>query len=820
MNKAASKATEPLEWNRFLDLSIEEARTEGGKILLGRLRDPESWAPNVGASQILQEETLEISEVLHRDDLWGVLSDLTDPESSLERLTRGSVLEIVDFTLLRRWLFAIDSWRKISGDEIQNKIRGEIFKNALSKLPDLSAPIQILERILTPEGELSERASPKLASLYQEIRALKREISIQLDHVLKTLSTRGVLQENFSDVRDGRYVIPIKIASQGEVDGIIYEASASRQTVFVEAKEVSPLNNRLRQRQNELIQEIYIILDETSKKIRPHASEIQLGAKVLTHWDAVQARSRMGLRYGGKKITVTQTRHFILRQTAHPLLWWSMKPEEIIRNEIVFGEPVVTLLLTGPNTGGKTVLLKTLGLAGLCARTGFLFPALDEPTVPFFDAFFADLGDPQSIEQHLSSFSGHIQRFKEILDGLTDQSLILIDELNSATDPEEGAAIGRAFLESIMARGAMTVTTTHDPQLKAVAGSDSRILNASMQFDERARTPTYRMQIGVPGRSRALETAARLGLPSSVIELAKSYLSRAHIEFENLLNRLESDASLAEAAKREALQMRQEAEKLRAEWTQRTEASVNEMMDRTRQKLRRVLEEAQEEVRGRVKLLDEAKSRKDIDSTRQTINDTVGAAASLLESALEQEAPQIAQALQKKKASEQTTPVAQAFSVGQTVRVPKWKNSGTILEIQGSKAKVAMGALQMTLALTELEMLDSFELSALKKTQALNRPKSGRGGRTGGTQDVPTPPSQLDLRGKRLDDAMRELGQYIDQAYRCGGLAQVTIVHGVGTGAVREGTRALLAKLPYIKNYRDGGTGLGGTGATLVEFDT
>lgn len=818
-SKSTSRAIEPLEWNRFLLLSVHEAHTERGKLLITQLQDQAHWAPSVATAQVLQQETEEISYVLSRaeyDSMWGVLMDLADPESALERLSRGSVLEIIDFALLRRWLYALDAWVKTPVETI----KGDLFKVALSRLPNPTQPLQILDRILTPEGELSERASPKLASLYQEIRSLKREISIQLDHVLKTLSTKGVLQENFSDVRDGRYVIPIKIASQGEVDGIIYEASASRQTVFVEPKEVSPLNNRLRQRQNELIQEIYIVLDETSKKLRPFARELELGVSIISHWDAVQARARFGKRYSGKSIEVTSSRNFVLKQTAHPLLWWSLRPEEIIRNEIVFGDPVSTLLLTGPNTGGKTVLLKTLGLAGLCARTGFPFPASDPPTVPFFDSFFADLGDPQSIEQHLSSFSGHIQRFKEILDGLTDQSLILIDELNSATDPEEGAAIGRAFLESIMARGAMTVTTTHDPQLKAVAGNDKRILNASMQFDESSRTPTYRIQTGIPGRSRALETASRLGLPKSVIDLAKSYLSRAHIEFENLINRLETDARQAELARKEAVRIREEAEKLRLEWTKRTEASVNEMMDRTRQKLRRVLDEAQEEVRNTVRKLDEARSRKEVDTTRQTINETIGTAASLLESALEEEAPEVAQVLQKKKALETPVPRPEAMTVGQTVRVPKWKTTGIILEIKANKARVAMGALQMTLALSDLESLHPSELSALKQNQNLNRPKSGKGGRTGGSDDVTVPPSQLDLRGKRLDDAMRELEQYVDQAYRCGGLAQVTVVHGVGTGAIREGTRALLSKLPYIKNYRDGGTGAGGTGATLIEFDT
>jgi DNA mismatch repair protein MutS2 len=812
--RTASRALEPLEWNRFLELSLAEARTDRGKALLFDLRFPENWAADVARARVMQQETQEISQLLDRDALWGPLTELADPSEAIERLSRGSVLEVSELALIRRWLYAVDSWVQVPRDEI----RGELFKKSLHQLPEPHLAIQILDRVLTPEGELSERASPRLAQLYQEIRSLRREISIVLDQILKTLSSKGVLQENFTDVRDGRYVVPVKISSQGDVDGIIYEASASRQTVFVEPREVAHLNNRLRQRQNELVQEIYIVLDETSKKIRPFAGEIELAVSILSHWDTVQARSRFGRHYGGKAIQVTDERVFILHQTAHPLLWWSLKPEEIIRNEIEFGDPVRTLLLTGPNTGGKTVLLKTLGLAGICARTGFPFPGTDHPTVPFFDSFFADLGDPQSIEQHLSSFSGHILRFKEILNGLTDQSLILIDELNSATDPEEGAAIGRAFLETIMSRGSMTVTTTHDPHLKAMAGSDERILNASMAFDESSRMPTYKMLIGVPGRSRALETAERLGLPTSVIDLAKSYLSQEHVEFERLLSKLESDSREADKARKEAVAMREEAERMREEWTKRTETSVNEMMDRTRQKLRRILEQAQDEVRTSVKKIDELKSRRELDQARQQLSETSDIATARLESALEEEAPEIAETLAKQKKEKAEEQPSKGITVGQIVRIPKWKNTGTILEMSGNKVKVAMGSLQMSISRTDIEPLLPSEIAAVKNAQAKNQPKRSKFN-IAGLHDVPVPPEQIDLRGKRLDDAMSELAQYLDQAYRSGGRVQVTIVHGLGTGAIREGARALLSKLPYIKDYRDAGAGHGGTGATLVEFD-
>ncbi|MDR3605779.1 MAG: Smr/MutS family protein [Oligoflexia bacterium] len=809
---------EPLEWKRFLDLAQNEARTERAKQMTLALDDPALWAPHVAAARLLQQETQEAAQLLDRDALWGPLLELADPEAALDRLSRGAVLEISELALLRRWLYAIDSWTQLPREEIKS----ELFKKALLRLPDPLRPIQILDRILTPEGDLSERASPALGRLHSEIRALKREISIILDQLMKTLSAKGVLQENFTDVRDGRYVLPVKISSQADVEGIIYEASASRQTVFVEPREVANLNNRLRQRQNELITEIHVVLTEVSKALQPFSDETRDAVEILSHWDAAQARARFGRHFGGKAIEVSEERAFRMNQTVHPLLWRSVPVEKIIRNDIEFGDPVRTLLLTGPNTGGKTVLLKTLGLAALCARTGFPFPAIDHPRVPFFDRVFADLGDPQSIEQHLSTFSGHIQRFRQILENLTDQSLILIDELNSATDPEEGAALGRAFLETIMSRGAVTVTTTHDPHLKAAAVSDGRILNASMQFDESARTPTYRMLLGVPGRSRALETAERLGIPQDVLRLARSYLSAEHKKFEQMLAKLEADSHEADRARREAVHLREEAERLRNEWTERTQRSVADMLDRTRQRLRRVLEQAQDEVRMAVRTLDEAKgkSRKEIDETRARVNETFGIASTRLEHALEEEAPEIAETLQSAKERPQIAEAPSAkIQVGEPVRVPKWKNTGTVLALlPGGKIRVALGKLQMTLDPGDIEPLLASEISAVKSAQARNLVRAKGVTPFSASFDTTAPAPRIDLRGLRLEEAMSEFDSWIDQAFRNGAYVEVTVVHGLGTGAIREAVRAALAKLPYIKEFRDGGPGQGGTGATIVEF--
>ncbi len=799
-----------VEWERFLEFAQKEALTEPGKRLIEQLLHSNHWANDLPSAQMQQIETQEMVPILDRDALWGPLVELQAPDAALERLERGAVLEVSELGVLRKWLYAVDSWTQIPREDL----KGEKFKKALASLPDPLNVLQILDQILTPEGELSEKATPKFGSLLSEIRQLKKEISQKLDFLLKTFSQKGILQENFSDVRDGRYVIPVKIASQNEVDGIIYEASASRQTVFVEPKEVSALNNRLRQRQNDLLQEIYEILASTSQKIQPFAQEIYTSVSILSHWDSVQARARLGRHYSGKAILVTEERRFQLIQTAHPLLWWSMPAASIIRNHLDFGHPAQTLLITGPNTGGKTVLLKTLGLAGICARTGFPFPGVDSPQVPFFDSFFADLGDAQSIEQHISSFSGHVLKFKQILENTTGRSLVLMDELNSATDPQEGAALGRALLESIMEKDAMVVTTTHDPHLKALAISDPRIINASMAFDETSRTPTYQMVLGVPGRSRALETAERLGIPKNVIQLARSYLSEEHNRFEKMLAQLEADLQGAAQARKQAITLQLEAERLKKEWTSRTETSVAEMMDRTRQKLRRILEQAQDEVRSSVRALDELKSHRSLDQSRTQLNELLKQASTQIDSALSEEAPEIAQALahQQKSTPSEPRPQATLLEAGARVRIPKWKNTGIVLEDAGNKVKVALGTLQMTLSRHEVEPILSSQANQ-KQVQVSISQTSILGSGLGASD------SKIDLRGIRLDEAMSQLEQYLDFAFRSGNFQEVTVVHGLGTGALREGAHKLLAKLPYIRSYRNGGSGHGGTGATIVEFD-
>lgn len=806
------------EWKQLLQHSVSLARSIPAKEGLTRFENESIWATDVITAQAMQQESQEMTNWLDREGLWGALMGLEDPIGTLSTLKKGWVIQVHELALIRSWLYAVDHWLSIPKEELN---KTPLFKKTLVGLQDPTFELRTLNRILTPSGEISERASPALGKLFAEARSLKTEIEQTLNELMNQFAAKGVLQDRISDFRDGRYVLAVKITEQSEVEGIVYDSSVTRQTVYIEPREVEVLNNRLKKNQSAMEQEIYKILEEVSKEFRPIAQSLEDSFGILIHWDMAQARARLARVYGGKPIQVSKDLELALQNTAHPLLWWAMETGQIIRNTMELGGESRTLLITGPNTGGKTVFLKTIGMATICARTGFLFPGTDRLIVPLIEKFFVDLGDAQSIEKQISSFSGHVMKFKEILEDLTPRSLVLLDELNSATDPQEGAALARAILENLIERGALLIATTHDPYLKGLALEDPRILNASMEFDESKGTPTFRMVVGTPGRSRALETAERLGLPAEIIAKARGFLSKGQVQFEDLLSRLEREASDVQKLRNEAQWLRDQAEKFKAEWEEKTQGAIQELLDRTRSKLRHVLEKAQDEVRITVKKIVEQKSSSGVEKDRREILGSIERAQSLMDQIITDEAPNVAQKL--KEAAPVEASVKEGHEVGDIVRVRKFNSLATIMAIDGNKIKVVLGhpmhqsksSLTMTLPPSDMDVLSESEMKSL-------RAQSGRG--AGGLPPVKTKiesdfsvtPS-IDLRGKRYEPAMKELETYLDRAFRSG-RGEVTVVHGLGTGAIRQGTLEILKGLPYIKSYYDGGAGRGGDGATVVEF--
>lgn len=809
----------------MLEGAAELARTEPGRERILHLAEESSWAKSPETARLLQSETKEIFGFLDRSALWGPLSALLDPEAWFESLDRGGVLELSDLVELRRWMQAIEAWEEFPKDDLRSS---PLFARAVTGLPTLRAAIRPLDRAILPTGDLSESASSLYGRLLQEISALRNQISREMERLTKHFSDEGLLQEEFTDVREGKHVLPVKVSLQAKVEGVVIDSSGSKQTVFIEPREIQPLSNRLRIARSELQEEVFRILKELCDGLRPEAPGLRAAVEELTRWDAIQARARWGRSYGGKAIDVSLSREFRLTDSAHPLLWLSLPEDRIQRNNFELEAPARVLLITGPNTGGKTVFLKTLGLAAIAARTGFPFPGSDPIRVPFFPAIFVDVGDPQSISEHLSSFSGHIAKLRAILEGAGKESLVLIDELGTATDPEEGSALSRAFLDELLTRGSdsrdapVVVATSHDPAMKGLALEDPRYLNASMAFDEASLSPTYRMVFGTAGRSRAIEVAERLGLPARVIEKARTYLTEGHARMEGLLARLEGEANAAKRAKNEAEAYREEAEKLRDEWTKRAEISVAELLEKMRSRLKGVITSAEDEIRLSVKKIEGMRSIqegfKKAETLRQRLAIETSSAVQSLEKAIEEEARETLPGFQlPERASE---PVFPDLSVGDLVKVPKWKNYGKVLEVrEDGKMKVALGdprdanlrPITMMLSPAEVELLGEEE-------RARVQPKPTRVKTDLGDSGVPLT-GEINLRGLRFEIAMKQLEKDLERAY-LGGAHEIRIVHGLGTGALKQGSLLLLSRLPYVERHRDGGPGEGGSGCTVVVFSS
>lgn len=791
-----------LEWDRFLELISQFARTDPGREHFLQWNESQ-FATSVEQANLQQALTFEALTALPRHSLWDALSDLPDYRPTWERLGRAAVLSIEELWLALRWIRAARVWQEFPKQEIQKESQTQRLAQALAHVAQatsLGKLQQELSRIVTDTGDFSENASPRLIQLHQELRSLRSQLQTQLDAVLRDYDRRGVLQDQFADFRDGRYVVPVRMGSQGEVEGNFLETSASRQTIYVEPAEMAQGNQALSRKRLEIEEERHRILVAMSKILHAALGELQSVTEILVYWDVLHAKARVGTRVGGMPIEVVDRQEWKLTECAHPLLFWTMESGDITRNTIHLQADTRVLLFSGPNTGGKTVFLKTLGMAALCARSGIPFPGADHARVPFFDQIECDLGDPQSIEAHLSTFSGHLVQLREILSEARPGTLVLLDELNSSTDPEEGYALSHALLDALIERGAWVGATTHDPRLKALALEDKKITNASVQFDESSQKPTYRVLIGAPGRSRALETAERLGIPAPILKAARGYLSSSHRAFETQLAGLEKDAAQAARSRQEAQTLRTEAARLEREWRTRMDSSLQETLARTRSKMRKLFENAQEELRQLLVQAHNAKNASELESVRGAIQKTLSATLDASTETVRAESPELPQ-MEENRAP---VPSAEQLVAGAQVRLPKWKSLGKVLDVQGDRVRVAMGGLQIQVKRQEIEFV-----AAPRKSKTHSNP----------VEVSEAHGAEIDLRGKRFEEAMMELRAYLDVAYRSGLYSQVRIIHGFGTGALREGTRALLAKLPYVKTAADSAPQQGGAGATQVEFD-
>lgn len=662
-----------------------------------------------------------------------------------------------------------------------------------------------LSRSIGPRGDVLDSASPELAQLRRAVRVAHSRLMDRLNSFVSGGRFGSALQENIITIRDGRYVVPVKAEARGLIRGIVHDTSASGHTLFVEPFDVVELNNRWREHQLAEEREIERILDDLSQKVGGHADALRRMIEAIAAIDLAMAKAKLanamqatrprvhepdGSRHAGRVNQAHPSHLLRLDSARHPLL----DPQEVVPVTVELGRDFRVLLITGPNTGGKTVALKTIGLLTLMAQAGLYIPANDTSVVSAFGDVYVDIGDEQSIEQSLSTFSSHIRNIIRMLRAVRSDSLVLLDEVGAGTDPQEGSALARALISSLLRRQAMVVATTHYSEVKAYAYATQGVENASVEFDVKTLSPTYRLMVGVPGRSNALSIARRLGMPVEIVDEAQTMLNPGDGRTEQLIDdireRREEITVQLEAARR----TQEEARLLR----RRAAQSIREAEDMRQQAREEAIVEVQTELAEAKAAIRELERARSLVSVQRA---TVAGHAEQIRDA-EQQLKQV----QRKRA--RPSPVQaqpRVIRSGDRVRLVALDQEGEVLAIDGEEADVQMGSLKLRQPLRDLE-----RLGRVKREE----PRSAR---VGVGTIAETVPIEIDIRGHRVDEIPPVLDRYLQDAYLMG-LPWVRIIHGKGTGALRQVVRELLRDNPAVAQYEAAGAKEGGEGATVARL--
>jgi DNA mismatch repair protein MutS2 len=656
-------------------------------------------------------------------------------------------------------------------------------------------------RAIDPEGAVLDEASKELKRIRDRLRGAHQRIVRQLEKHMEGLSDRIRVPDASVSVREGRYVIPVRREGRREVGGIVHDESGTGATIFVEPPVAVELMNELRELQREEHREIQRILREFTRRVQPFRHDLASTFEALVDLDTLHARARMALgwRAHPPEITDDARSGFRVVQGRHPLLVASS--DDVIPFDLEMAPEERTLLVSGPNTGGKSVLLKALGLLVLLARSGVIPPVGKGTRLPGVSRVFADIGDEQSIAESLSTFSAHLATMREIVEEADTDALVLMDELGTGTDPAEGAALARAILELLTDRGCLTFATSHLGALKTLDVDGSGIVNASMQFNAAEMAPTYRLEKGRPGRSYGLAIARRLGFPPEVLERAEAFMEDGSANLEEVLEALESRerearerAAALESAQRRTAALQEELEAREAALRER-ERSAEE---RARQQARDILLDAREEVETAIRTVRQSREVPDGEE-----DEAAREARRRVEEAAERQ--------RRKTPSRRRTPAPPPESLrpGARVRVGKASAAGTVVELRDRKAVVEVSGLKMEVPVGDVVVLQDADEAA---AAAESRPRA-----RGWSGPAPSGSYEIDLRGLRVDEVELELGRSLDGAI-LSDLNEVRIIHGKGTGAVKARVQELLERDKRVESFRGGHPGEGGSGVTVVVF--
>lgn len=777
------KSLRVLEWPKVRELVAERASFSLSREIISTL------SPKTKLSEVMQELSLTTDGVRllwkHGEAPFGGASDI---RKIVERARLGGVLDPDQFLPIGDFLYCTAQLDKYLKDE-----EGPLVKlsHALVTLPQLKAEI---ERCVDREGYVKDSASPELARIRTKMRTLANRIRERLDSMVHSSAMQKILQDPIITVRNGRYVVPVKAEYRGKFQGIVHDQSGSGATLFMEPAFAVELNNDLNVAEQEEQAEVHRILKRLTAMVAEDSGVLLSNLRIVTELDCVFAKARFSRAIDGVEPQMNDQGRINIKQGRHPLL-----RGDVVPIDVWLGEEFHVLVITGPNTGGKTVTLKTVGLFSVMAQSGLHIPADPGSELAVFNGIYADIGDEQSIEQSLSTFSSHMTNIVGILANLQENSLVLLDELGAGTDPTEGAALARSILEHLRSSGIHTIATTHYSDLKSYAYTHDGVENASVEFDLKTLRPTYRLSIGIPGKSNAFAISKRLGLGEDIIARAQALLSSDHIQVEDMIGEMESNRRHAEQDRIAAERLRRKYEELKDRYERRLAELTNEraeLLDQARFEARRLLEQTQSEVNtilGQVRRMGREELEESVKAYREEIAEKSEALAEL----------------HKPKTK---VVVPSNLKQGEEVRIKSLRQKGFVLETPTASGDVLIqaGIMKITVKLDDVERVQPEES---KKSV------SHKGTRTTRSHLAKSSSirKEIDLRGKTVEEGLALVDKYLDDAF-LSSLGRVQLIHGKGTGALGDAIQQYLATHPHVQAFRYGMPNEGGHGVTIVDI--
>ncbi len=777
MNK---KALNILEYDKIIERVVEFSQNELSSHIL------QSTHPTSNIDEVREMMThLEEARVIEMGQSEPGMSMLSDIEGLVRRAVIGSVLSVIELNKIKNNIKVINRYKTYIFNQFEEReLEIPLIYNQLKQLPTITELAESIQA-KCDETSLYDNASPELAQIRQEMNRINRKIKEKLEQIVRSSNNQKKLSDAIVTVRNGRQVIPVRSEYKQDFPGIVHDTSSSGQTFYIEPNSIVQLSTELNSVTHRENEEVERILYELTNEVAEYDNALTYSTKVLADFDVNLAKAKYGNRNKMVMPNIAEERTIDLPQAWHPML----PKETVVKNNIVFYPDIHTVIITGPNTGGKTVTLKTVGLIILMAQSGMMIPAFEGATISIFDEVFCDIGDEQSIEQSLSTFSSHMTNIVSILENMTEQSFVMFDELGAGTDPAEGAALAMSILDRCLSRGVMTMATTHYPELKAYSYNRDHVMNASVEFDVETLSPTYRLLMGIPGKSNAFDIAKKLGLDLSIIKEARQMINMDNKEIDNMIasleknaKQIEDDRALTETLKIEAQNLHKDLNKAFSNYEKQKE----NLIENAKQQANDIVKKAEKEADDLLKQLRNLKSNADI-KENELIEQRSKLSGMYHETKIKQ----------NKKSTKD-----EVITKGDNVKVLSYGQKGVILDVDGEEAVVQMGIIKMKLPLNELE-----KEAPPKQENHRVVPRANR----------QTIKMELDLRGERYEDALYKVEQYLDQAI-LSNYEQVTIIHGKGTGALQKGVQQYLKKSKAVKSFRGGMPSEGGFGVTVVEL--